>query len=237
MKEPYRITPMHHWHLRHGARMAMSQGWLRAELYTSVEEELSVSRAGVAICDVTPITKMLVEGDRSAEFLQQIFEISMPPIGEIIMCGPRNLIILARLVSDKFILLAEAHERDNLLRLLKGSLTEQLCVHVNDVTSSYAAIRIVGPVSRSLLKKVGAAPVEHLVPGNCVQIPTARVWSLLLHQQPPPGSSWLLVISRDYGEYVWESILHSGREFGIRPIGRIADLTLAGEEVHNVAAI
>jgi glycine cleavage system aminomethyltransferase T len=235
MKEPYKLSPMHHWHVQHRARMAVVQGWLRAVVYTTVEEEIATTKGGVSICDVTALTKIVIEGEESAEFLRRKFGISISP-GQSITVGPRNSLTVARLVSNKFVLCTDAEQRESFLLTVNDSSSEDHCVHVNDVTSSYAAIRLLGPMSRDVLKRCGAAPVDHLAPGRCVQITTARVWSLLMHQ-PAPANAWLLLISRDYGEYVWESILHAGREVGIRPIGSLADLTIAGEEVHNVATI
>ena len=69
------------------------------------------------------------------------------------------------------------------------------------------------------------------------QTATARVWSLVIRNEVRQGSAWMLLVSRDYGEYVWESVLAAGSEFGIQPLGMLAAEAITGAEENNVAAL
>jgi glycine cleavage system aminomethyltransferase T len=70
-----------------------------------------------------------------------------------------------------------------------------------------------------------------------VQTATARVWSLLIHHEARQGTAWLMLVSRDFGEYVWESVLAAGQKFGIRPLGMLAAQEITGMEEVDVATL
>ena len=90
-----------------------------------------------------------------------------------------------------------------------------------DVTGVYSAFRLVGPQSRDVLRKVTSLNVSDttLANGSCGQANLAHVHAILLREDLGPHLSYVILISREYGESVWESLLHAGHEFHIVPIG------------------
>jgi glycine cleavage system aminomethyltransferase T len=90
-----------------------------------------------------------------------------------------------------------------------------------DVTSVYSAFRLVGPHSRDVLRKVTSLNVSgtSLANGKGAQASVAHVHAIVLHDDLGPLPAYIILVSREYGESVWESILHAGEEFHIAPIG------------------
>src|SRR5262249_39103059 len=107
------------------------------------------------------------------------------------------------------------------------------CVHVMDVTSTYAAVHLVGPMSAHVLKKLGPVCAEAMSSSDCCQSPLARVWAFVTRRDVGSVPAWLVLISRDYGEYFWECVLSTGSEFGIRPFGIRAEEVLMENEAAN----
>ena len=90
-----------------------------------------------------------------------------------------------------------------------------------DVTSVYSAFRLLGPKTRDVLRKLTSLNVsDPSLPNRaCGQTSVAHIHAILLREDLGALLSYTLLTSREYGESVWESILHAGREFKIVPIG------------------
>ena len=78
---PTRRTPMHDWHVAHGAEMFDVDAWLRPRIYAkpgeTVEQayvrEARAVRAGVGMVDVSTLGKIDVLGPDAAEFLNRVY--------------------------------------------------------------------------------------------------------------------------------------------------------------------
>ena len=103
-------------------------------------------------------------------------------------------------------------------------------VWVTDVTSVYAQFLLAGPRSRDILAKLTSLNVsERALPDfGCAQTSLSHVHATILRQDLGALQAFHLLVSRDYGEDVWESIMHAGREFHIAPFGLEALAMLGG---------
>jgi sarcosine oxidase subunit alpha len=239
MKAPYKLTPLHAWHIQHGAQTSVIDDWERVLAYGDSQAEISASNS-VGICDVTPLSKIDVQGKRSGEILQELAGVPMPGVGGCASLRLENYVkqvYVARLTSDRYMVLASGGLREELYSRIAKAAQSQGCVHATDMTSAYAAIQLAGPMTMAVLKKLWSAPIDQIQPERCMQTTSARVWSLLIHHEARQGSAWLLLVSRDFGEYAWESLLAAGQEFGIRPVGVLAAQVIAGMEEIDVAAL
>ena len=76
-----RVTPMHDWHIDHGAEMIEAGIWYRPRVYKkpgeTLEEayvrEATAVRNSVGIVDVTSLGKIDVQGPDAAEFLNRVY--------------------------------------------------------------------------------------------------------------------------------------------------------------------
>jgi len=100
--------------------------------------------------------------------------------------------------------------------------------YVTDVTSVYAQLLLAGPHSRELLNKLTSLNLSDnsLENGKCAQAGVAHVHSIVLRKDLKGIPAYHLLVNRDYGESVWESVLHAGHEFHIVPFGLEAQSAL-----------
>jgi len=241
MNAPYKLTPIHHWHLRHGGKLSQLNGWMRVTSYRDLISELDAARERVGLCDVTPISKIDVQGRHASEALTRACGCKMPGPGRC-TSGPMPNAELTdaytiQLTSERFLILSMPAQRERLCQRFVSVANEYGCVHVTDMTSAYAAIRMVGPMSVTLLKKLGPARVDAMPPDDCMQTGIARVASVLVRRDIGKYLGWVLLIPRDYGEYVWECIVEAGQEFGLSPFGTSAEQALLREEASSVAVV
>src|SRR5579872_3711848 len=241
MKSPYKLTPIHEWHKRHGGALSLVNGWIRVSSYGDLTSELDTARRQVGLCDVTPIAKADVQGHHSGAVLARAWGFDMAGPGKCMSVqgekGGFTDSYAIQVTSERFLVLAAPEQRDQLCKALASDVCGYDCVHVTDVTSSYAAIRIVGPMSPQLLKKLGPAYVDSIALNRCVQTVIARVPTVLVRRDFGRNPGWLLLMARAYAEYVWECIFDAGQEFGIKPFGISAEQILMREEASSVAIV
>lgn len=236
MTAPYRITPIHNWHQRHGAHMTTSGEWQRVLNYGRPNVEREAGITSVGICDVTYLAKVNIQGKKSDELLAQTSNSRVPKVGHSVAIARPNEgslpVRLVRLTDDRFLLLGEADDCRDLQGSMDFLADNVRCAHVEDFTSSFTAILVVGPKSSGLLKKLSSANLDAVPLDGCLQTSIARVGSVLVRWNLGETPGWLLLVSRDHGEYVWECVLSAGHEFDIEPFGMEAQQAIAKRGAH-----
>jgi sarcosine oxidase subunit alpha len=94
-------------------------------------------------------------------------------------------------------------------------------IYVTDVTSVYAQLLLAGPRSREVLSKLTSLNLSENARGNltCAQANVAHVHGIILRKDLAGIPAYHLLVGREYGESVWESVLHAGHEFHIASFG------------------
>ena len=67
---PVRLSAMHHQHVAMGAVMDEREGWQMPARFGTVEEELRRLQAGAGLLDISPITKLSIQGENASAFLR-----------------------------------------------------------------------------------------------------------------------------------------------------------------------
>jgi glycine cleavage system aminomethyltransferase T len=93
-----------------------------------------------------------------------------------------------------------------------------------DVTSVYADLLLAGPLSKAVLGKLTSLNVSDAMLPNlsCAQTSLAHVHAMVLREDIRSVFGFHLLVSREYGESVWEAIVHAGHEFDLLPFGLAA---------------
>ena len=94
-------------------------------------------------------------------------------------------------------------------------------LHVTDMTSVYAAMQLIGPRSLSVLHKLTSLDLRpsRFPTLACIQGSVAKIPALLFRDDIADLPAYWLVITRDYGEFVWKTVCHAGEEYGLLPFG------------------
>ena len=211
---PVALSPLHYRHVELGAEMELVDGWRRPVRYAPTDEELAAVRSGVGVCDVSPMGKLALLGDGLEELLSAVFpDIPLPSVGRAVRIDDGTT--AARLARDEA-LVTTAGVRS--LRLTAGAAG---CAHVVDVTSALAAVRIAGPRSPDLLAaltEMNAAP-HAFGDGSCAQSQFAEIHGTLARLDAAGLPAYTLFFGREYGDYMWESIMEAGERYDLVPFG------------------
>jgi glycine cleavage system aminomethyltransferase T len=176
--------------------MAEHHGWRTAIVFSSEQEEAALVRQGAGLSDVSWMTKLDLKGSGLN---------ALPALGERARSwslGPSHLLV----TSDPDIF---------------PPISSSPGVWVTDVTSVFAQFLLAGPASRDILRKLTSLNVSEkaLPDSGCGQASLAHVRAIILRRDLGTLAAFHLLVSREYGESVWDSLLYAGSEFRITQFG------------------
>lgn len=214
---PVARTPLHHWHLAHGARFVDRDGWQVVAAYSAAEPEAAAARAGLGLADVSDWVKISLRG---------------PGVGVV---GPARgrvaaldeLSLACRLTDDHLLLLSSTAV---MLPSIQRFVEQHAGTAVRtNVTSALAGFELIGPELEGVLCRLTHLDVRPaaLPPDGCAETALAGVEALLVRPERGGLPALRLFVAWDLGEYVWERLLEAGAGVPLTPLGREA-LALLG---------
>ncbi|SDI04784.1 sarcosine oxidase subunit alpha [Arthrobacter subterraneus] len=241
--DPARITPIHSWHVAHGAKFEDVGQWKRPWYYpqpgedmdTAVLRECAAVRNSVGFMDATTLGKIEVRGKDAGEFLNRIYTNAFKKLAPGsarygVMCTPDGMIfddgVNLRLDDDRYFLTTTTGGAAKVLDWLEEwSQTEwpELDVVFTSVTEQYSTVAVVGPKSREVIARL--AP-DLDVSNDAFGFMTFRetvlasgVPARICRISFSGELAFEINVASWYGLHVWESVADAGAEFGITPYG------------------
>jgi len=200
-----RHTPLFHAHEQAGANLMEHHGWKVPAYFTWAQKEAEQLAKSAGLGDVSWMTKLDLKG----------WGLKTPPVVD----GGRAWC----LGQQHYLVTCEPPQRDKIAANLRSLSAPGLLlpppVYVTDVTSVHAQFLLAGPHGREILRKLTSLNVAGLANLACGQASLAHVHSTVLREDLADLPAYHILVSREYGESVWEAILHAGHEFHLAPFG------------------
>ena len=223
--DPVAMSAMHYQHLGLGAVIVESEGWQRPERYTSADDELDRVRQAVGLCDISPVGKLMVQGEAvTALFGAAFVDIRRLDVGrarETRLDGQSGAggVLVCRLADDELLVLTGPGQAHSILESLSQAVDQ--CVHALDITSALAGVKIAGPRAHRLMAAVTEIDTSARAFSNmsCAQAKVAEVHGTLLRRDEGSLHSFELYVEREYGEYMWDALTEAGETYGVAPFG------------------
>src|SRR5438093_3351790 len=238
---PVKRTALHYQHLALNAVMMDDGGWQRPERYEPPEEEVQAVRAGVGLCDISPVGKLDLQGKESVPVLERLFFPSAVPQGgqaqRMVLKNTDGVAVVeglcCRLGSDHVLIITAP----DTVAVAEQTLTQYMeaangCMHLTNLTSALAAVQLVGPYSRDLLCKLTALDLSprQFADLTCAQGSVAKVHAFVVRADIGSELAYEVYCGREFGEYLWDTLRDAGQEFGVVPFGVAAQRLLRAEE-------
>jgi sarcosine oxidase subunit alpha len=214
-------TPLHDWHLAHGARLVARGRYLVPAVYAEVEREVAAARTGIALADVSALAKLRCLGAGVARLAEALgADHPACKVHGVGMLSQAPQALACRLTEEHLLLIAGRADPGPALERLEKWAARNTAV-LTDATTAYGGFCLVGPHGEEVLHRLTALNVSPaaLPAGSCAETGLAAIHALLVRppRQDPP---WIQVlVSWDLAEYVWDRVLEAGRPFGIVPLG------------------
>jgi aminomethyltransferase len=198
-------------HLHHEAKATMVEhhGWQVAVSFSTPADEAERTRQCVGLADVSWMVKFYLQGpgvNNRPDLGPEAAWWLLGRLQYLVTCDPA----------------AVSAVRERLQRWQNGQdASSPGPVYVTDVTSVYAQLLLAGPRCREVLNKLTSLNLSESARPNltCAQASVAHVRAIVLRKDLPGIPAFHLLVGREYGESVWESVLHAGHEFHIIPLG------------------
>lgn len=250
LMEPARVSPMHDWHVKHGAAMMNAGLWKRPDHYGDSSAEVRAVRERVGLIDVTPLGKFHLHGPGVPGLLERVYtnrwqklDVGRARYG--LMVNEEGVVlddgVTARVDDDFFYMTATSSGASGIFENIEWNLQSgwPFDVHLLNATDLRAAMNLAGPRSRDVLAKVtqGVDLSNSAFPYMSVrQATVAGVPALLLRIGFTGELSYEIHVPSGYGLHLWEALLKAGEEFGIVPFGVEAQRVLRLEKGHIIVS-
>ncbi len=247
MLEPVRYTPVHHWHVAHGAEMMEAGLWMRPRDYGDVSAEISTVRSSVGIIDVSTLGKIKLTGPGVPALLDKLYinSFSKLKVGRVrygIMCNSEGVIIddgvTARVAENEWYMSTTSGGAGSVYEWIQWWVQSGWGdgVHVTSVTEGRAAFNVTGPRARDLLSQLTDADLSNsafpymrsrdiAISGVDCRVLRIGFTGELSYEVHAPSSQSL---------HVWEAIMAAGEQYGIKPFGMEAQRVLRLEKGHII---
>ncbi|HSK16217.1 MAG TPA: 2Fe-2S iron-sulfur cluster-binding protein [Gaiellaceae bacterium] len=242
--EPAQLTSIHHRHVELGATMMWTGTWRRPHSYGDPDGEAKNVHDAVGAIDVSTLGKLLVSGPDAADFLERLYpnrfaDLKVGRIRYGVLGSDAGRIMddgtIARLAEHDFYVTTTSTGAGAVLEWFEWwNAIWGLDIRVTDVTGALAAVNVAGPNARTLLGRIAELDVgnDAFTYLDAKHAPVAGVPSLLLRIGFVGELGYEIHFPSPYGEHVWDVILETGADLGIRPFGLEPQRILRLEKMH-----
>ncbi len=256
---PYRLTPMHDWHLKNGAALYAAGLWERPMIYgkpgETIEQayvrEAKAVRDSVGIVDVSTLGKIDIQGPDAAGFLDRVYTnmFSNLPVNKArygLMLREDGFVMddgtTWRLSETKFLMTTTTANAGKVMQHLEYVLDcvwPDLKVHVTSVTDQWAGAAVGGPNARKVLEACvtgtdvdsEALPFMGIVRGSIAGLPV-----MICRLSFSGELAYEVYCGAGHGQKVWYELMEAGQPYDIAPYGLEALGTLRIEKGHVTGA-
>jgi heterotetrameric sarcosine oxidase gamma subunit len=217
------------WYAPQGVEPVVEYSMGRQNWFDYWAEEHRACREDVILMDVSSMSKFLVQGRDSEKVLNRICANDVAvPVGKIVYTQWLNErgtmeadLTVTRLAEDRYFIVSAGDFYTHDLHWLKAHIPADAHAVVTDVTSAYTLINIQGPKSRALLSGLTTADLSNqafpYMSAKEIDFQYARPLAMRVTYEGELG--WELYAPSEFAVHVYETLLESGGDFGLKHAG------------------
>ena len=205
---PYKVSALYRVHQELGAQWVEVDAWRVPASFADPTQEAERVAQSVGLQDVSFLLKWDIQGREAEEFLTG-FHL-------------KERVAVLRLRPDRFLILATPAQRWELTATLQEHVGQSKgCVHLTELTSALSALSLVGPQAREVLAKLTSVDLRprSFPDGSHAETGLANIHAVIYREDWGSLPAFVLLLSRDLGEYGWDVIRTAGRSVGLVPFG------------------
>lgn len=245
--EPVQLSPLHQWHVDHGATMMVAGLWLRPEHYGDPLEEVRAVRERVGLIDISTLGKLRIVGPGSPRLLERIYANRWRdlPAGRVrygLMCNDEGVIlddgVTARVGEQEWYTTTTSSGSSAMFEWIQwwvqSGWGEE--VLVSNVSEAFAAFNLAGPDARQVIQSLTGEGLsaEALPYLHTRDLLLAGVLCRILRIGFTGESSFEVHCPTGLAHLVWQALMDAGQVYGIRPFGVEAQRVLRLEKAHLI---
>lgn len=159
-------TPLHSFHLEHGAQMVDFVGWDMPIRYSGIQEEHHQVRTSGGLFDVSHMGRVKMSGRHARKFLERvctrkIHDMAAGQCRYSLVCnengGVRDDVIVYRMDDDEFLVVVNASNREKLMKHFEQvKAAGDFSMKIDDQTTSTAMVALQGPKVIPMIAKISS---------------------------------------------------------------------------------
>lgn len=228
-------TALHDCHQRAGAKIVDFAGWEMPERYNGVIEEHHAVRQAAGLFDVSHMGEIRVHGPGALAFLQALTpnDVSKLQPGRAHYSGLLNsqgtyiddLLIYQLGEKDYLLVVNASNQVKDLAWTLEAAQDHADCA-VDDVSSDYALLALQGPKATAILARLTAADLGAIRYYRFLDTTVSGAPCLLSRTGYTGEDGFELYLPPSEAPRIWDELLTTGADDGLRPTGLGARDTL-----------
>ena len=213
--------------------VAKTETFYRPPWFQAAAEEFQAARQSVSLCDYSSFAKVELwsSGTEVVDFLQWMCSNNVDiPVNNVVHTGMQNEwggfendCTVTRIAENRFMLMSPSIQQIRSISWLKRHLPKT--VVLQDVTSLYTALCIMGPYSRALMQKLTPTKLDiknfpFFTSQMCEVGLAPNILTMNLTHTGEYG--FLLYIPNEFAIHVYDEIIKAGKEFQMKHCGYYA---------------
>ncbi|XP_033366458.1 pyruvate dehydrogenase phosphatase regulatory subunit, mitochondrial-like isoform X1 [Bombus vosnesenskii] len=201
----------------------------KPKFFDFMTEEFLACKEGVGIIDMSSFSKIEIKSSRweVVNYLQQLCSNDVNiPIGSIVHTGMQNErggyendCILVRQAENSYFMVSPTSQQTRIYQWMSRHLPADHSVGLNDVTSKYTVINLVGPKATGLLSELSNSDIN-LSPFTYKNVNVAYASDVMVMSFTHTGESgYCLYIPSEYALHVYSRLMEVGKDYGVRDVG------------------
>jgi methylglutamate dehydrogenase subunit C len=240
---PERRTASHQWAIERGATFVDAGLWKRAQWFArpgerdwleTVNREVTMTRNGVGICDVSTLGKIDVHGPDAGKLLDRLYinTFSTLPLGKArygIMLREDGFVMddgtTTRFAEDRFFVTTTTANAAKVMQHIdyaRQVLWPELDVQATSVTEQWSTYSVAGPRSRAMLQKVLPAldlSNEHFPYMAAAELRWEDVPTRLFRLSFSGELAFEISVPASHGDTLVRALFEVGKDFDAIPYG------------------
>nr|XP_022914897.1 pyruvate dehydrogenase phosphatase regulatory subunit, mitochondrial-like isoform X1 [Onthophagus taurus] len=215
-----------------GPKPEMPPGtFFKPKFFDFMREEYLACREGVGIIDMSSFSKIEVESENMdvVSYLQRLCSNDIDvPIGHIVHTGMQNErggyendCMLVRQTEKSYFMVSPTSQQTRVYEWINKHLPLKSLIKLNDVTSMYTVINLVGPKSPELLNELCNTNMK-FGPFLYRKVNVGYASDVMVMSFTHTGEpGYCLHVPSEYALHVYNRLMTVGRDFGIKDVGTL----------------
>jgi 4-methylaminobutanoate oxidase (formaldehyde-forming) len=220
------------WFARDGLAPVMEYSFGRQNWFDCHAREHRAAREAVALFDQTGFAKFLVDGRDAAALLQRLCanDVDVPP-GRVVYTGLLNErggfesdLTVVRKGAEEFYLVSGTTQAVRDADWIRRHIRPDEHVALTDMTESFAVLGVMGPRSRTLLRRLTDADLDNEAfpfgSARAIDLGQANVRAVRITYVGEMG--WELHVPTSQAALLYDTLLTAGQDLGVTDAGHYA---------------
>ncbi|OCA82163.1 glycine cleavage system protein T [Bacillus wudalianchiensis] len=231
-------TPLFNIYIKYGAKIVAFGGWELPVQFSSILEEHEAVRKEAGLFDVSHMGEVLIEGKDAESYINylvtnDVTKMKKNGVQYTAMCYPDggtiDDLLVYKLNNDKYLLVINAANIEKDVEWMRLHIEGD--VKIEDISNEMAQLAIQGPKAEQILQKRTRANLSEIGFLQFSQhVSIAGIPDVLVSRTGYTGEDGFeLYLAASKAEELWEKLLDTGKEAGLKPCGLGARDTLRFE--------